>query len=183
MLGLIVAATPEGYIGYENKIPWDLPGDLARFKLITTGCVVIMGTKTYESLLARRKSRSLDLLNLKASVLPGRICIVVGQTYHGRLGLTDTYTATSLVDAIEFSKLFEKPTYLIGGARIYEEGLQYATMLDVTTVYQTAPAYDAQIKNWDLSNWNMIEPPRPVYIRNEQNIAILSHAYCTYVKF
>lgn len=183
MLGLLVAATPEGYIGNEGKIPWDLPGDLARFRALTMGCVVIMGTKTYESLLAQKKAKSLDILNLKAPVLPGRFCIVVGNTYHGQIGQHDTFTETTLVDAIEFAKLFNKQIYLIGGAKIYEEGIHYCDSLDVTTVYQTAPAYDAKIENWDLTGWNMIEPPRTIYTRNEKNIAIPSHAYCHYVRF
>ena len=48
---LIVACTPSGGIGYDNKLPWsNIQGDLARFKKLTNGQVIVMGRKTWESL-------------------------------------------------------------------------------------------------------------------------------------
>lgn len=48
---LIIACTPSGGIGYKNDLPWDnIPGDLQRFKRLTTGHTVIMGRNTWESL-------------------------------------------------------------------------------------------------------------------------------------
>ena len=37
-------------IGNGNKLPWHLPNDMKRFKQLTTGKVVVMGRKTYESI-------------------------------------------------------------------------------------------------------------------------------------
>ena len=37
-------------IGSDNKLPWRLKSDLKRFRRITTGHVVIMGRKTFESI-------------------------------------------------------------------------------------------------------------------------------------
>lgn len=182
MIGMIVAATPEGYIGNDGKIPWVLEGDLPRFKALTLGCSVIMGSKTFESLLALRKQWNLDPSNPMASVLSGRICIVVGRTHHGRISMTDTYTTTTLAQAVEFSKGFGRPVYLIGGASIYEEGLDFVDHIDLTLVYQKAPEYDTQIKNWDLSGWKLLQPPRMNYIRDKNNFPIPSHAYCHYVR-
>lgn len=48
---LIIASDPKGGIGKDNKLPWDrLEGDLARFKLLTHKCPIIMGRNTWESL-------------------------------------------------------------------------------------------------------------------------------------
>jgi dihydrofolate reductase len=54
---LILACTLDGGIGYNNKIPWNIPQELGLFKKITTdiNCYVkknaiIMGRKTWESL-------------------------------------------------------------------------------------------------------------------------------------
>jgi dihydrofolate reductase len=50
-LSFIVARSkPRNVIGCENKLPWHLKSDLTRFKKITTGHVVIMGRKTFESI-------------------------------------------------------------------------------------------------------------------------------------
>jgi len=50
MLSTIVAVAKNNVIGKDNKLIWHLPEDLKRFKNITTGKVIIMGRKTFESL-------------------------------------------------------------------------------------------------------------------------------------
>lgn len=54
---LILACTTEGGIGINNKIPWNIPEEMALFKKITTDVnfyikknAVIMGRKTWNSL-------------------------------------------------------------------------------------------------------------------------------------
>lgn len=50
-MNLILACDPTGGIGYKNKLPWDkIDGDLARFKKLTSGKVVVMGRATWDSL-------------------------------------------------------------------------------------------------------------------------------------
>jgi dihydrofolate reductase len=64
-LGLIYARARNGAIGLHGQLPWHLPEDLAHFKAITTGCPVIMGRKTWDSLPSRFRP------------LPGRRNLVV----------------------------------------------------------------------------------------------------------
>ena len=49
-IGAIVALDNKNGIGYDNKLPWKLKGDLKRFKEITVGnrnnCI-IMGKNTF----------------------------------------------------------------------------------------------------------------------------------------
>ena len=47
---MIMAYTPEGIIGKDNKMPWHIPEDLQNFRKITTNNIVVMGRKTFESL-------------------------------------------------------------------------------------------------------------------------------------
>ncbi|MGI8966039.1 MAG: dihydrofolate reductase, partial [Limisphaerales bacterium] len=37
-------------IGYKGKIPWHLPEDFKWFKKMTTGQIIVMGRKTFESI-------------------------------------------------------------------------------------------------------------------------------------
>src|SRR5437868_5994103 len=46
----IAAMSENRVIGCGNKIPWHLPEDFKWFKKMTTGHVVVMGRKTFESL-------------------------------------------------------------------------------------------------------------------------------------
>ena len=50
MLALIVAIAHHRVIGKDNSLIWHLPNDLKFFKEKTTGHVIIMGRKTFESL-------------------------------------------------------------------------------------------------------------------------------------
>lgn len=63
-IGAIVALDNKNGIGYDNKIPWKLKGDLTRFKEITVGdgnnCV-IMGKKTFNSVKFLKKRDNLVL--------------------------------------------------------------------------------------------------------------------------
>ena len=50
MLSIIVATDTNGGIGKDNKLLFQIREDLQRFKDLTTGHIVIMGRKTFESL-------------------------------------------------------------------------------------------------------------------------------------
>ena len=50
MLSIIVARSKNNIIGKEDKMPWNIPEDLNRFRSLTMNKTIIMGRKTYESL-------------------------------------------------------------------------------------------------------------------------------------
>ena len=49
-LTIIAAASTNNVIGLNNKLIWNIPNDLKRFKELTLGHSGIMGRKTFESL-------------------------------------------------------------------------------------------------------------------------------------
>lgn len=63
---LIIACDLKGGIGYQNKLPWNIPLDLNRFKNLTQNGVVVMGRKTWES--------------LPKKPLPNRVNVVISKT-------------------------------------------------------------------------------------------------------
>lgn len=66
----ILACTPSGGIGKDNKLPWNkLEGDLPRFKKLTNGKTVVMGRKTYESIGFGLPNRT-NLVFSRGKVLP-----------------------------------------------------------------------------------------------------------------
>ena len=52
MIKAILAHDALGGIGYRNNIPWNVPDDLKFFKQTTLGHTVVLGRKTYDSLVA-----------------------------------------------------------------------------------------------------------------------------------
>ncbi len=114
---IIVAMSKSGIIGKEGKLPWNNPADLKHFKQMTSGNVVIMGRKTWDSLPARAKP------------LPGRINIVVSTT---KKRIKGAQVAQTLKDAIHRAqqtittqkKSSPVKIFLIGGARIYQDAVK-----------------------------------------------------------
>jgi len=108
-LSIIVAMTPRGVIGNKGELPWRLPSDLAHFKKITTEArVVIMGRKTYESILARN-----------GKPLPGRKHIVLTKSAF----LTE-HESVCFVKSAEEACIkvasYGSHACVIGGAEIYK---------------------------------------------------------------
>lgn len=115
-VALVYAKSKNGVIGLNNTIPWRCKADLAEFKRVTTGGTVIMGRKTWES--------------LPVKPLPERQCIVItnqiGYVAEG------AEVAHSLEDALGLSNNYR--VFIIGGASLYKQGMQYAHTVYETTV-------------------------------------------------
>ena len=63
---LVIARTTNRGIGIHNRLPWNLPQDLAMFKKITTsgqqGNTIIFGRKTFESINKRSLPNRLNIV-------------------------------------------------------------------------------------------------------------------------
>jgi dihydrofolate reductase len=125
---MIVATNPQGVIGKDNKIPWFYKGDLQYFKMMTTGHVVVMGRKTWESLPPKMRP------------LPGRVNIVLTSKTPTEIGMEninpECMTARDMADALKCAADFApgKDIWLIGGEQVYREGMDIADDCLVTNV-------------------------------------------------
>ena len=116
MIALILAIGRGGAIGRGDKLPWHFPEDLSHFKALTKGNTVVMGWNTHAGI---------------GRALPGRRNIVVTST--GREVAVGCERVGSLAEAIHaFPKIGD--TFLIGGVRIFEEGLALADRIYLTEV-------------------------------------------------
>ena len=73
---MIAALSRNRAIGRNNAMPWHLPADLKRFKALTLGHPVIMGRKTWDSILASLGKplpgrTSIVLTRSEGAVMPG----------------------------------------------------------------------------------------------------------------
>lgn len=121
MISIIACAAKNRVIGSGGDIPWDIPADRAYFRKITTGGVVIMGRKTYESI---------------GFPLPDRYNIVVSRSrrFSGEMLRTAGSLEEALELALAYAEKHEKISgiFLCGGERIYAEGLKYAQRIYLT---------------------------------------------------
>jgi dihydrofolate reductase len=110
-------------IGLNNELLWHIPDDLKRFKELTLGHPIIMGRKTFESILA-----------ILGKPLPGRQTIVVTSDPEGyaREGIE---TAGSLEAAFAIAERLEpEEIHIGGGAQIYEAAMPYVDKMYLTLV-------------------------------------------------
>jgi dihydrofolate reductase len=142
-LSLIVAMGQHRGIGYENQLPWRLKSDLKRFKDLTLGHHLIMGRKTYESI---------------GRPLPGRETIVV--TRQGKDFVIDHDSVTvvaSLDEAITLcERRGESEAFVCGGGQIYEQSLEKAHKIYLTTVDYEGQV-DTFFPHFSLEGWQQIQ--------------------------
>lgn len=139
MISIIAAIAEDRGIGMNNGLLWHLPGDLKRFKQLTSGNTVIMGRKTWESLPGRP--------------LKGRRNIVI--TDDPLDSFEGAEAAFSIREAIEKCGT-DREAFVIGGGSIYRQFLPYADRLYITLVHGTAPA-DTYFPEIDTVTWKEAE--------------------------
>lgn len=123
----ILCVDKEWNIGKDDKLIFNIPDDMKRFKEITTNKVVIMGRKTYESI---------------GKSLPNRTNIIISSN-KSLIRPSIPWNNTILVDSLDelFDELdFISDTYsdddvfVIGGANIYDQLIPYCNELYITMV-------------------------------------------------
>lgn len=133
---IIVITSDNNAIGNKGKLLFHLHEDMNFFKKVTTGNVIIMGRKTYESI---------------GGILDNRINLVV--SHFGKY--------KSIEEAIKFAEenYPDKEIFFIGGEQIYKEVLEkdYVDNIYLTMVHKNIDEADAWFPSLDLQNkWHII---------------------------
>jgi dihydrofolate reductase len=110
----MAAMSENRVIGRGNKIPWHLPEDFKWFKRMTTGQVVVMGRKTFESIGKPLANRETIVLSRGAFQYPGVRRV-------SDLGQIDLASET-------------REVFICGGAQVYAQALPLCSDLYLTLV-------------------------------------------------
>lgn len=148
---LIYAQDTLGGIGYKNTLPWSIKADMAYFKELTTGGVVVMGRKTWESLprqyrpLINRENVVVSSSYLKTDVPSGvHLCrpsllLKELKAYYG-------YTPI--------------PIWIIGGSMLFELAKPFARQIKRTLIHDIYGcdtfAAPVDLKEWDLDESRLL---------------------------
>lgn len=121
---LIVAMDSRCGIGRFGAIPWNCPEDMAFFKGVTTGNVVIMGRKTWDSLPAAHRP------------LKNRVNIVL--TRDDGFDAEGAVRAKNIAEIVKMcgSEHADKKAFVIGGSHVYEAFMREAgaSLVPPTTI-------------------------------------------------
>ena len=139
MISIVVAMSSNRVIGIDNKLPWNLPDDLKRFKNLTINNVVVMGRKTHLSI---------------GKVLPNRLNVILTRntTWHNPLGdnCVVCYSVEEVLEKFKYRDLF-----IIGGSEVYKQFLNIADKIYLTVIDKdfSGDAYFPDLTNdWVVSS-------------------------------
>ena len=150
----VVAMSNNWVIGVNNDLPWSLKDDLAHFKKYTTGKIMIMGRKTYESI---------------GRPLPNRVNYVISSTLKDIEGVS---IFTSLEDAIEAAKIYNldqdivNEVAIIGGGYLFRDSIHSFNKLVLTRVDCSIDG-DVYYPEIDFNNWELISSNK--FLKNKDN--------------
>jgi dihydrofolate reductase len=141
MFKAIAAMSLNRVIGAGNQIPWHLPEDFKWFKQTTTGHVIVMGRKTFESI---------------GKPLPNRETIVLSRGGFAHQGVR-TIRALDELSALDNGR----EIFICGGAQVYAQTLPLCSELYLTLVKREVagdtffPPFEAQFELADEIQDNM----------------------------
>jgi dihydrofolate reductase len=113
----IAAMSLNRVIGAGNRIPWHLPEDFKWFKQMTTGHVIVMGRRTFESI---------------GKPLPNRLTIVLTRSA-GEIPGVRTVSDLNQIDPAD-PALAGREIFICGGAQLYQQALPLCSDLYLTLV-------------------------------------------------
>jgi dihydrofolate reductase len=139
---LVAAVAANGVIGRDGGMPWHHPEDLSHFKRLTTGHPVVMGRRTYDSIVDRI-----------GGPLPDRTNVVLSRS---DLDLPDGAVRADGVDAaVELAAAHDAVVYVVGGATVYEACLPAADRL-VLSELDAAHEGDTYFPEFDRDAWTEV---------------------------
>ncbi len=134
-LVLVAAMGRNRVIGHGGRMPWHLPADLAHFKRLTMGHVMIMGRKTFEAIGRPLPGRTTVVLSRSAPELPEGV-----QQAHG----WDEALAG----------LAGQTVMVVGGGEIYAQALPRAHAMELTLIDAEFEG-DAFFPRWTRKHWQL----------------------------
>lgn len=143
MISLIACVDKNGGIGLNGVMPWWFTKDMKYFRDVTIGNTVIMGSTTFDHManpLAHRRNVVLTSKNKDA--------------YAHKFKDRSLYYARTIEEALGYGLTNE--TFVIGGAKIYEQFLPYADMLYLTKI-DGEFIVDTYFPEVDFSEWEKTE--------------------------
>lgn len=169
---LIIAINELGFIGLDNKIPWNCPEDLKHFKKLTNNCIVIMGSKTFESLKCKPL---INRYNIVLTSEPERYKHI--EETHGNVSFFSSY---KLIEQFVASILnIYDGVFILGGLSVYEHFLSENNISLFLAAAHVSIIKDKTIGDTGLSFSAIIDEMLPKLFCDTKNFIQLSEEFIT----
>lgn len=148
ILSIISAIGNNNEIGKKNDLLWSLPEDMKHFRETTSGKIVIMGQKTFESL--KTNSEGVQIGRL----LPNRrnIIITLEETFKAE-GAEIVHSVDELLELLKNTTKEDEEAFVIGGGMIYKLLLEKADKLYITHVKESFKDAEVYFPTIEENKW------------------------------
>ncbi len=164
MISAVAAMSLNRVIGKDNQLPWHIPEDLKFFKTQTSGKIMILGRKTFESI---------------GKPLPKRFHIVITRNADYKYDHPAVKVVGSVKEAVDLAKSMSQSqaaasggvspatgtttaTYdaseiiVAGGGEIYTQSLPFMDRIYLTVIDQEVDG-DAYFPEFDLNQFKLVK--------------------------
>ena len=155
---IIVAIADNNAIGKDNALLWHISEDLKFFKRTTTGCPVIMGRKTFESI-GRPLPKRTNIVISRGFTAPEGVIVVPSLSEAYNAVIQDLSCHSEAASSCHSEPVEESPSrcFIIGGGQIYAQAITDADRLIVTHVHTVIEDADTFFPEIDPSIWQVEE--------------------------
>jgi dihydrofolate reductase len=150
---IIAAMNRDRVIGRGGQVPWRDPADLKHFKQTTMGHAVIMGRKTFDSIVKPLAGRRNIVITRNAETPKRRNAETENAGKPAASGTTLDFVS-SLEAALELCRQRKEETvFIAGGGQIYEQAIGLADEMIITYVEQEGITGDTYFPAFDPADW------------------------------
>lgn len=162
ILSAIAAMSLNRVIGYKNHLPWHIPQDLQYFKDKTSGKILIMGRKTFDSI---------------GKPLPGRYHIVITRDTNFKYDHEQVSVVHDVESALKKAKSltgqYGEEVFNVGGGQIYETLLPHTDRIYLTLIQKDYDG-DAYFPKFDEKKFRLT--------KKEDHGGPIPFSFCVYDK-
>jgi len=166
MTNMILCTDLNGGLGYKGQLLYHIPEDLKRFKELTTGNVVLMGRKTFESLGSKPLPKRINL------VASSTLDKIINKEFYENEGISTSLIIDNNKCLDEFfvkNKLTKKDVFIIGGQSIYKYYINKVDKVYLTLVLDESKDHDAEF-NFKLYEDDFILESSELKFNEENNV-------------
>ena len=159
MIIIIAAIAENNTLGKNNELVWHLPNDFQRFKTLTSGHYIIMGRKTFESLVKPLPNRT-HVIITRQKEYTAKNCIVVNS-----------------IDKALMACPKDENTFVIGGGEIYALMLPFTDKIEITRVHHNFEG-DAHFPEINKDVWEISDSK----FNDKDEKHCYDYSYLTYIR-
>lgn len=126
MISIISCISSNSGLGNNNALLFNIKNDLKRFQQLTKNQIVVMGMRTFES-----------IIEMNGKPLPNRVNVVLtrNKSYQSQFGEFIFHDVESILKHCKtLNDEIDKKVFIIGGGQVYSSFLEHANEILLTIV-------------------------------------------------